>query len=582
MKRITLINGIILFLTTTISIAQGGLYEIDLKQQINNSEFIVEGKVISKKSFWDKDFKLIYTLNTIEVFKTFKGETNTLIDVLTMGGTVGDTGLSVSHNLELSENEEGMFLLNSSNKQLTGSKTDNTQYRAYSGLQGFYKYDTISNKVSNAFEGYGDIENEFYQTLETLTEKKFTELKKRVSFSKNNASKSQLAIPFVNNYSPTTAAAGIGTEITITGFNFGATKGKVQFRDANESQTDPLNPRFIDALDSEITNWTNTSITVKVPSNAGSGTLRVRNSDGFSGANPAITIPYAIQNRSSGIMMQHYDTNGSGGYTWQMSSEFNNSTAKAPFLRAFNTVVCATGINWVMSSTNVSGGGFFKDGINIVAFDPPGNEFAAGVLGAALNWTTTCATGVVIEEIDFVFDNERSNWNYGPAPASSGEIDFETVALHELGHGHSFAHVTTPGDLMFRSVANGVTNRTFGNSNLDAGNFINNESVNNVQCAKPLMNTIACPSLSLNKEILEQAINIFPNPSNGIVFVKNNSSVNLEKVFIYDIGGRLIFENELSDASTTKTINLQGMSKGVYFVKITSDLAEITRKIIML
>lgn len=572
MRKVTFLSFSIL-LFTNILLAQGGLYEVPLNQQVNNSELIVEGKVISKKSFWDKDYKLIYTLNTIEVFKSFKGEPRPLIEVLTLGGVVGDIGLSVTHHLELSENQTGVFLLNDSDIQLVGSQSSNLKFKVYSDIQGFYKYDILTNKVSNLFKDYGDIENEFYQTLQAKTNKKFTELKKKVVFLKSKVNKSILAPPFVSNFSPTTATAGTGNTITINGFNFGDSPGTVQFADANEVSG------FVDVLSSEIVSWSDRSITVRVPSRAGTGVVRVMNDDGFSDTG-TLTIPYAIINRN-GLKVQHYDTNGDGGYTWQMSLEFNNSVAKAPFVRAFNTAVCATGINWVLSPNNTSGGGFFRDGINVIAFDPPGDEFAAGVLGAALSWTTSCSTGVVIDEIDFVFDNERPNWNYGPQSTPSGQIDFETVALHELGHGHGFAHVITTGDLMFRSVANGLTNRTFGNSNLDAGNFINNESVNNVQCSKPLMSTIVCPSLSLNKEILEEAIHIFPKPSNGLIFVKNNASINLEKAFIYDIGGRLIFENNLSGTSNTKTINLEGYSKGVYFVKITSDLTEITRKIIL-
>ena len=34
---------------------------------------IAEGKVIEKKSFWNNEHTMIYTANTIEVYKLFKG-----------------------------------------------------------------------------------------------------------------------------------------------------------------------------------------------------------------------------------------------------------------------------------------------------------------------------------------------------------------------------------------------------------------------------------------------------------------------------------------------------------------------------
>jgi hypothetical protein len=573
MKRITLINGIILFLTTTISLAQVGLYEIDLKQQVNSSDLIVEGKVISKKSFWDEGYKKIYTLNTIEVFKTFKGESNAIIEVLTLGGEVGDTGLTVSHSLELSENETGMFLLNSSNRLLIGSTSNKPKYKVYSGIQGFYKYDAISNKATNVFKVYNDIENDFYQNIVNITNKNFTELKKRFIFSKNSTNNKQLAPPFITNFSPTTANAGTGEEIIITGF-FGATKGKVQFSDANGGGV-----AFIDALDSEVTNWTDASITVRVPSRAGTGIIRVLNADGFSDGG-LLTVPYAIIN-SAGIMQQHYNTNGSGGYTWQMSADFNNDVAKAPFLRAFNTWVCATGVNWVISPTTTLASAFARDGISVIAFDTPGDELDPGVLGATLNWTSACTTGRVIDEIDFIFDNERSNWAYGPAAASGSEIDFEFVVLHELGHGHALAHIISPGALMHYAISNGARNRILSANDVVAGNFVHDRSINNAQCDKTVMTSISCPSLNINEEILNKAINLFPNPTKGILHIKNDAFVNLEKVAIYDISGRLISQQPLSNTSKSNIINLAGMSKGIYFVTILSDSAVITRKVVL-
>lgn len=574
MRKITFLSFSILLFSNFL-LAQGGLYEVPLDEQVNNSQLIVEGKVISTESFWDEDYKLIYTLNTIEVSKSFKGQSKPIIEVVTLGGVVGDTGLSVTHHLELSKNETGVFLLNDSNVQLIGSETDNPKYKVYSSAQGFYRYDNVTNKVSNVFETYGDIEDEFYEAVESMTKKKFTEIKKTSKFSLVKESNSSLAIPFVSNFSPSTVTAGTGNTITINGFNFGATQGTVQFTNADEVSG------FVDALSSEITNWTNTSITVKVPHRAGTGVVRVRNDDGFSDTGQ-LTIPFAIQNRN-GLMMQHYDTDTNGGYTWQMSVEFFNSTAKAPFLRAFNNVVCSTGINWVLSPTNTSGGGFFRDGINVIAFDPPGDEFAAGVLGAALNWTTSCATGVVVDEIDFVFDNERSNWNYGPGSTPGSQIDFETVALHELGHGHGFGHVKTNGDLMFRSVGNGVDNRTFGVENINGGNFINIESSTNAQCGKTLMSTITCPSLGLDELALNESVNLYPNPTNGVFYITNNLSINLQKIVVFDVSGRLVSEKNYANtqSNATKVINLEAMSKGVYFVNIHSDVAKITRKLVL-
>jgi hypothetical protein len=78
MQKITLKNRIyltfIILLSGFTSLAQELMFEVPLSEQITNSSQIVEGKVISKNSLWDINRQNIYTINTIEVYKSFKGQ----------------------------------------------------------------------------------------------------------------------------------------------------------------------------------------------------------------------------------------------------------------------------------------------------------------------------------------------------------------------------------------------------------------------------------------------------------------------------------------------------------------------------
>src|SRR3954470_9290841 len=74
------------------------LYKIELDEKINNSSLIIEGKVVSKKSFWNDAHTMIYTANIIEVYKSFKGNTTEkTVEIVTQGGSVGTDAISVSH-----------------------------------------------------------------------------------------------------------------------------------------------------------------------------------------------------------------------------------------------------------------------------------------------------------------------------------------------------------------------------------------------------------------------------------------------------------------------------------------------------
>src|SRR5205814_9709852 len=86
------------------------LYKIELDKKINNSTLIVEGKVTDKKSFWNDTHTMIFTVNTIEVYKLFKGNiTENTIEIMTQGGSVGKDAISVSHVLQLEVGRIDMF-----------------------------------------------------------------------------------------------------------------------------------------------------------------------------------------------------------------------------------------------------------------------------------------------------------------------------------------------------------------------------------------------------------------------------------------------------------------------------------------
>ena len=67
-------------------------------------------------------------------------------------------------------------------------------------------------------------------------------------------------------------------------------------------------------------------------------------------------------------------------------------------------------------------------------------------------------------------------------------------------------------------------------------------------------------------------LKIYPNPTIKII---NIEGIDDFKVIIYDIVGRTIFKG-----SNMRTINLQNLSSGVYFIKLESDNKIKTSKII--
>jgi PKD repeat protein len=80
-----------------------------------------------------------------------------------------------------------------------------------------------------------------------------------------------------------------------------------------------------------------------------------------------------------------------------------------------------------------------------------------------------------------------------------------------------------------------------------------------------------------------EAIRIYPNPTTGMVslFISNPSS-NVE-LSVINIQGQKEFTDQFSATSgnSEKQFNLSGLSKGVYFFRVTTDQSTVTKKVIL-
>ncbi|MEZ4855247.1 MAG: T9SS type A sorting domain-containing protein [Gelidibacter sp.] len=81
-------------------------------------------------------------------------------------------------------------------------------------------------------------------------------------------------------------------------------------------------------------------------------------------------------------------------------------------------------------------------------------------------------------------------------------------------------------------------------------------------------------------QLSESNITLFPNPTNNIVTLKNNSHINLTKATIIDISGRILSVVDLKGMNGTKEISLENYSSGNYFLRIESLNSSIVKQII--
>jgi hypothetical protein len=79
---------------------------------------------------------------------------------------------------------------------------------------------------------------------------------------------------------------------------------------------------------------------------------------------------------------------------------------------------------------------------------------------------------------------------------------------------------------------------------------------------------------------LQSALQIFPNPSNGIVNISIKSlQLNSASVSVYDITGKQVINEVIT--GNNKQLNLSGMPKGIYAVLLKTDKGVASKNIVL-
>ncbi|QHL88089.1 T9SS type A sorting domain-containing protein [Nibribacter ruber] len=480
------------------------LVPLSLEERMSASDLVLEGKVISQKSFWDARHENIYTVNQVQVYKLFKGQAaGSTVEVLTEGGRVGLRMHVYSATLQLLPQQQGVFFLQQAPK---GKETAN-RYQAYGSMQGFIHYKVDQKSARDPFGRYASIQGDLYPNLTRLSGVPFKTINPNHELEgtpKVPERQLRRAVPEISDFTPKSLRAGTADVLTITGNNFGATRGSgyVEFPDADDG-----GKSFIKPLDTDYISWSNTQIKVKVPTygidggTAGTGKFRVVNSDpSTSTAASDLLIIFAYSNvgyddDERGIPLtsygpEHINQNTKGGYTFQFGASFEaNKPALYAFKRSMNEWSCSTLINWdTQSGSNIARTA--DDNLNSVRFSNTA-ELPANVLGRTISRYAGCIIGkdvnFWVEEIDMEFSPSFA-WQYGPDQPTNVQYDFESVTLHELGHAHQLSHLILPRAVMHYAVGRGQVSRTLSQANdIAGGKYVMNLNASAQFCEEPIM-----------------------------------------------------------------------------------------------
>ncbi len=459
---------------------------LSLEYRVRSASAIALVKPINNSTYLANSNGLIMTNHLMEVKAWLKsGRSESQLSLLTPGGIYGDQALVVNPNLIVDPHFEYILFLNEEESTFADTHAlrlnpEIKQYTAFEHSQGaiVYQFGQYMDTYAIAPES----ESSLFEKIQLITGQ----------IIKTPDGEPYIARPFTQNavsrvvnisgFTPSTSPAGTilaSDYLNITGNNFGATQGTIFYRNADNGGGSWISS----GVSSDNVSWSNTSVVNKIAQAAGTGFVRVQTAGGTNfDSNTSLTVPYShlcinsdffnwgSSNRNKILLV---NKNNAGGYTLKLSTSFNgNQNRVESFERALETWQCNTFFNAIIDGTTSINTNSL-DGTNAVYWASLGG----GTLGICYSYfsaqgNSNCQqqnTVWYLNEMDIGF-NSNINWEYGPAPAAGGKYDFESVALHEIGHGHGLGHVINTNSVMHFSIGTNQNKRTLSAGEQDGGN----------------------------------------------------------------------------------------------------------------
>ncbi|HHG84018.1 MAG TPA: matrixin family metalloprotease, partial [Bacteroidetes bacterium] len=471
-------------------------YPVSLEMRESLAQHIVLGKMVAQHSYWDAERANIYTLNIIEVTAWLKGyQAQAEIGVITLGGTL-ENEAQISHpSLELLPwNEYVLFLKGNEqvvdNRAIRETRPNLIQALPCAAAQGALtkqsgRFHDLHHLAPAKEAGLlAKIEFLTSETALTPTGKKFQPRSGDTFPLSDWAQASTSKTAAITSFAPNPTNSGTiapADFITINGSAFGAAAGTVFYTNANDGGATFTSS----GVATDNLAWSATQIRNKPASNGGTGPININGTQTSAGN---LTINYSHIDINSSFSSfaqttrQRYnlaDVNGTGSYQMLANAAFSaNAPAVSAFTRATETWRCATGFTvniGVPLSVAVT---VANDNENTLLFDA---TLPNGVLGRATSRFLASANGACnqtntvwwLNELDIQFKpnppSAGTTWNFGPGGSAALQFDFESVALHELGHAHGLGHVISPGAVMHFAIANGIDIRGLSPNDIAGG-----------------------------------------------------------------------------------------------------------------
>ncbi|MEM1122534.1 MAG: matrixin family metalloprotease [Bacteroidota bacterium] len=493
------IKVIFFFLLFGTFSAQATIYPVSLDQRIENATQIVLGKVVQQYAFWDNEKQNIYTAHLLEIDAYLKKANNkNYVEVVTLGGVVEEEAQIVYPNIQMDVGHHYLvFLKNPSSaaisKTAQGRSSQTPRFEPYAHAQGILP--EINHQLVDYFDKQPVATQKILLQIQSITQfvarRPSGALFATTSPSTPYFSKGRKQVTLKSGDGKTASHFHAGTaneaeELIIEGSGFGNTPGIIQFSNADAGGLGFINSTY----GTDLIYWTDSEIRVKVPSKAGTGFVQIHHHNGRLVGNVPIRIEWAVNPVFSTYRgydermrqrVEFLNNNENGGYTLQVNTTngfLADQQAMESFERALNRWQCQTGVNFQLDKSGTSTT-YGNDGNCIIQYS---TDLPRGVLGIATSryksvGSTSCTrekTLWFLKEFDIQFAPNSAllqgfSWNFSARNPTEDQYDFESIAMHELGHAHGLGHIVGEENVMHYAIGSGDARKALSEKEIAAG-----------------------------------------------------------------------------------------------------------------
>lgn len=185
-----------------------------------------------------------------------------------------------------------------------------------------------------------------------------------------------------------------------------------------------------------------------------------------------------------------------------------------------------------------------------------------------------CASDSVLQEVEI----------FGPSLAGTSS-DLTVCKNQTINLFDGLTGTIDLGGVWYDPSNNAITGNTYTVGNAP-GQFNFDYTTGNGVCPDATSTVLitvdgTCDALGVEEEVFN-GVELYPNPTNGVLNISNNASNGAFEFTVYGVNGQVVVEGQKAIAqNTVEQVSLSGLETGVYFVKVYNANASKTFRVVV-